>query len=103
MLPTVGISPPNLAPVVLFENSFKTSATQIVSLTNQGNRTVAFNVRSFCVYASSLINLPRSHADGTVYNPRHSNCSKQRALLPGLNSASDSGLIKTSGHRCLAV
>ena len=45
MLPSVGILPAMLAPVVLFENSFKTSATQTVSLTNEGTRTVAFNVR----------------------------------------------------------
>ena len=52
-LPSVAITPGQLAPVVLFEGSFQTSATQTVTLTNSGNTTVQFNVR-LCADRSSL-------------------------------------------------
>ena len=44
-LPTVTIAPAVLASVVLFENSFQTSASQTITLTNGGSSVVNFNVR----------------------------------------------------------
>jgi len=41
----VAIAPATLASVVLFENSFQTSASQTITLTNSGSSAVNFNVR----------------------------------------------------------
>ena len=45
MLPTVTIAPAVLAPVVLFENSFQTTASQTITVTNSNTDSVDFNVR----------------------------------------------------------
>ena len=59
-LSTVAVAPATLASVVLFENSFQTSASQTIPLTNGGNSTVNFNVRH-TAYCSCLSCPPRAH------------------------------------------
>ncbi len=44
LVPTVNIQPQSLSPAVLFEGSFAVSTSQTVTLTNQGNTSVTFNV-----------------------------------------------------------
>ena len=48
-VPTITISPVPLPPALLFEGSFGIAATQTITLSNDANTSVAFNVRAHCL------------------------------------------------------
>ena len=48
-VPTITISPMALPPALLFEGSFGVAAMQTITLSNDANISVAFNVRLHCL------------------------------------------------------
>ena len=88
-VPTITISPMPLPPALLFEGSFGIAATQTITLSNDANTSVAFNVRAHCLCGML----------GGVILPLRVQVSKCRPVRAGSRSASRRGACLAAGWR----